>query len=187
MSSVDQATQTQLGNIEKKTGHDRQALFAAILGQNLTKHNDMVAFAKQQFGLGYGDANTLVHMARKSVAPLTEQVAGNPLDALYVGPKAHLRAVHEGLQARIDALGPHEKSPKKGYVSLRRKKQFAMLGPKTNSTVELGINLKDEISHPLAKKLPPGGMCQYAMRLSHVDEIDDALVAEIRRAYDQAG
>jgi hypothetical protein len=187
MSSVDQATQTQMGNIEKKTGHDRQVLFAAILGQNMTKHNDMVAFAKQQYGLGYGDANTLVHMARRSVAPLAEQVAENPLDALYVGAKAHLRTVHEALQSKIDSFGPHEISPKKGYVSLRRKKQFAMLGPKTNTSVELGLNLKEDAAHPLVKAVPPGGMCQYAARLGGVDEIDDALIALVRRAYDLAG
>lgn len=187
MSSVDQATQTQMGNIEKKTGHDRQSLFAAILGQNLSKHTDMVAFAKQQFALGNGDANTLVHMARRSVAPLAEQVAADPLDVLYVGSKADLRCIHEALQARIDSFGPHELSLKKGYVSLRRKKQFAMLGPKTNTAVELGLNLKEDVDHPLVKALPPGGMCQYAARLGSVDAIDDALVALVRRAYDLAG
>lgn len=176
-----------MGNIEKKTGQDRQSLFSAILGQDLTKHNDMVAFVKQQFGLGYGDANTLVHMARRSVEPLAEQVAQDPLDALYVGARAPLRTIHETLQARIDTFGPHEISPKKGYVSLRRKKQFAMIGPKTNSAVELGLNLKEEVDHPLVKVVPPGAMCQYAARLGSVDAIDDSLIALVRRAFDLAG
>lgn len=187
MSSVDQAIETQITNIEKKTGQDRQSLIAAILGQELPKHNDMVAYAKQRFGLGYGDANTLVHLARRSVQPLPEQVEADPLDAIYVGAKAHLRPIHEALQVKIDSFGPHEISPKKGYVSLRRKKQFAMLGPKTNSTIELGLNLKEDIQHPLVKTLPAGGMCPYGARLGNIEEIDDMLIALIRRAYDAAG
>ena len=34
---------------------------------------------------------------------------------------------------------------------------------------------------------PPGGMCQYKVRLTSPDEVDDELVAWARRAYDSAG
>lgn len=187
MNILDTASETQLRNIEKKTGQDRQQLFAAILGQNVAKHGEMRAFAKQKYGLGNGDANTLVHAARRSVEPMPDPSATDPLDAIYVGAKAHLRPIHDALQAAIDSFGPHELAPKKGYVSLRRKKQFAMLGPKTNSTIELGINLKETAGHPLLKTLPPGGMCHYAARLGSVEEVDPALLGILRRAYDLAG
>jgi len=62
--------------------------------------------------------------------------------ALYTGPKAALRPIHDALMARINAFGEFETSPKKSYVSLRRKKQFAMLGPATSTRVELGLNIK---------------------------------------------
>jgi hypothetical protein len=35
--------------------------------------------------------------------------------------------------------------------------------------------------------LPPGGMCQYKMRLSSPEEVDAELAAWIRAAYDAAG
>lgn len=88
---------------------------------------------------------------------------------------------------QIDAFGPFEIAPKKGYVSLRRAKQFAMLGPKTNTRFELGVNLKDEAEHPLLKPVKPGGMCQYVISLHSADEIDDAVIAIVRRAYEAAG
>lgn len=187
MSSVDQASETQLANIEKKTGQDRMALFAAVLGQGLAKHGEMVAWAKAHLGLGHGDANALVLHARRSSEPQDVTAAADPLDALYTGAKAGQRPIHEVLKAAIDAFGAYETAPKKGYVSLRRKKQFAMIGPKTSTQLELGLNSKEPLEHPLLKALPPGGMCHYAARLESAGQIDDALIAVIRQAYDAAG
>lgn len=188
MSSVDQASETQLANIEKKTGQDRQALFAAVLGQGLAKHGEMLAWAKAHLGLGHGDANALVLHARRSAEPQVDAAASaDPLDALYTGARAGQRPIHEALTAAIDAFGPYETALKKGYVSLRRKKQFAMIGPKTSTQLELGLNSKEPLEHVLLKALPPGGMCHYAARLESAGQIDDALIAAILRAYEAAG
>lgn len=189
MSSVDQASETQLANIEKKTGQDRQALFAAVLGQGLAKHGEMLAWAKAHLGLGHGDANALVLHAKRSAEPASGGAAASsdPLDALYTGARAGQRPIHEALKAAIDAFGAYETAPKKGYVSLRRKKQFAMIGPKTSTQLELGLNSKEPLDHPLLKPLPPGGMCHYAARLESAGQVDDALIAAIRRAYEAAG
>lgn len=35
--------------------------------------------------------------------------------------------------------------------------------------------------------IPPGGMCQYKVKLTGADEVDGDLLAWIRRAYDGAG
>ena len=40
---------------------------------------------------------------------------------------------------------------------------------------------------PVAEALPPGGMCQYKVKLSATHEVDAELIAWIRRAYDSAG
>ena len=102
-------------------------------------------------------------------------------------PIAGLRSMHEALVARIDAFGAYETAPKKGYVSLRRKKQFAMIGPATKSEVEIGVNAKDDRVAAVFTRLPPGGMCQFKTRIASVEAVDDALLAAIRIAYDEAG
>ena len=99
----------------------------------------------QEFGLGHGDANTLVHAIRKSDGTSAAEGKSDSqvLDEIYAGPKSGMRSIHEALMKQIQGFGEFEISPKKGYVSLRRKKQFAMLGPKTNTRFEVGINAKE--------------------------------------------
>ena len=94
----------------------------------------------ERLGLGYGDANMLAMRAKAAAAPAATDAA--PLDAIYSGAEAPLRALHEQLIAHIDKIGAYAKAPKKAYVSMRRKKQFAMLGPATKDQLELGLNAK---------------------------------------------
>ncbi|WP_421791274.1 DUF5655 domain-containing protein [Hyphobacterium sp.] len=186
MSAVDKALETQLTNIETKTGKTRDELGKLVLAQGLAKHGEMVKWVKETLGLGHGDANTLVHIARQSAQP-APPASSDPLDDIYTGTKAHQRPIHDVLMKRIDEFGDFEIAPKKGYLSLRRKKQFAMLGPKTKDRFELGINLKEDAEHKLMKALKPGGMCQYVVALHAVDEVDDDIFSIVKRAYDAAG
>jgi len=89
--------------------------------------------------------------------------------------------------AAIRSFGEFEIAPKKGYVSLRRKKQFATIGPATNTRVEVGLNMKDVPATPRLVAEKPGAMCQYKVRLTDASEVDDELVRWIRTAYDRAG
>jgi hypothetical protein len=89
--------------------------------------------------------------------------------------------------AAIDGFGAFEIAPKKGYLSLRRKKQFAMVGPATKTQVEIGLNAKDLPAGGRLAAVPPGGMCQYKVRLASPEEVDVELIAWMRTAYDAAG
>lgn len=145
---------------------------------------------KRDVGMGHGDANTLVHHILTSDGASSAAAAGKSADAvvddIYAGSKAHLRPIHDALMSAIRKFGPFEIAPKKGYVSLRGKKQFAMIGPATRTQVEVGLNLKDAAATVRLDALPPGGMCQYRVRLSDPFEVDQELVGWLRRAYDAA-
>ena len=185
MTDIDQAKATQLRNIEAKTGRSIQALCDEIRASGKAKHGEVRSWAIQHFGLGYGDANALAHAAN---SPTSVAGAGeDPLQQIYSGKKEHLRAIHDHLIAAISSWGEFEVAPKKAYVALRRKKQFAMLGPKNASTAELGINLKEEAASNRIVRQKPGGMCQYAIALTDPTEINQEVLAVLRRAFDTAG
>ena len=189
MSDIDKATQTQLDNIQKKTGKKLEQLGALLRKSGLSKHGELRLFAQKEFGLGYGDANTLVHAVLKSDG--TRQAEGKGegqlLDAMYSGPKAALRPIHDKLMKEIVKFGEFERAPKKNYFSLRRKKQFAMIGPATNTRVEVGLNAKGLKKNARLLEQPAGSMCNYVVRVTDAAEVDKELFAWIRAAYEAAG
>ncbi|MGE0044304.1 MAG: DUF5655 domain-containing protein [Hyphomonadaceae bacterium] len=189
MSAAEKAMATQLANIEKKTGKTLAQLRTAIAKSGKAKHGEIRTWLMETYGLGHGDANTLTHAALQSDGASQAKGASpnDVLDEIYAGKKAHLRPIHEKLMAAIGKFGEFEIAPKKGYVSLRRKKQFAMLGPKTNERFELGLNLKDELSTPGIIKQAPGGMCQYIAPLTSAADVTPEIMKALKAAYDAAG
>ena len=109
------------------------------------------------------------------------------LDAIYSGAKAALRPIHDKVMSDVDQFGTFEIAPKKTYLSLRRKKQFAMIGPATNTRVEVGLNLKGVDGTGRLVLMPPGGMCSHVVKLTSVADANAELIAWIRAAYDAAG
>jgi hypothetical protein len=189
MSSLDKAVQTQLENIQKKTGKSFDELADLVRKSGLNKHGEIRDFLKRELGLGHGDANTLVHAVLKSDGQRAAEGKSTDavLDEIYTGAKAHMRPIHEKLLNEIHKFGEFEIAPKKGYVSLRRKKQFAMIGPKTNTRFEVGINAKDLPKSARLLEQPKGSMCNYIVNLTNPKDVDRELVAWIKSAYEGAG
>ena len=180
------ARATQLRNIEAKTGQSLAQLCAVIATSGLAKVGEQRTMLMQALGLSYGDANALALMA-KEAAQAPPPADADPLDAIYSGAKATLRPLHAQLMAAIGNLGAFEIAPKKSYVSLRRKQQFAMLGPATLAQLELGLNIKALPPSPRLKTQPPASMCQYTVRVGSPAEIDAELLAWVRSAFEAAG
>jgi len=191
MSTLDQARETQLKNIQAKTGKSLAELTALIQSSGLTKHGEIRDMLIREFGLGFGDATMLVHFALQSDGQSAAQATGASLDdvvdEIYSGGKADLRPIHDRLMAAINQIGEFEVVPKKGYVSLRRKRQFAMIGPVTKTRIEVGINSKTLEATDRLIGMPPGGMCQFKVNVTEASQVDAELIAWIRQAYDSAG
>ncbi len=189
------ATITQLKNIQTRTGKSIAELHAAVAASGAAKHGERRSWLMEHFKLGYGDANVVAQFFDKPLpdlgagAPAAAATAasGDPLAAIYTGAKAGLRPLHEAVMSQIRAFGDFDEAPKKSYVSLRRKKQFAMVGPATKDSVEIGINAKDLPAHARLKLQPAGSMCNATTRITRTAEVDAQLQGWLRQAYDAAG
>jgi hypothetical protein len=185
---VDAALQSQIRNIETTYGKPLDQWFAVIDASGLTKHNQVVAMLKADHGLAHGAAHRVSLLARQrhgtgAAAP------SDPADALYVGAKAVLRPLHDALLGQIRALGAFEIAPKKGYLSLRRHKQFAMVQPSTASRIDLGLILP--ATTPTTSRLEPAAkfnpLFTHRVRITAATDLDDELSGWLTTAYMLAG
>ncbi len=194
MADPTAATLTQLRNIQARTGKTIAELHAAVAAGGAARHSDRRSWLMEHFKLGYGDANTvalffdkpLPELGGAAPAAAAPAASGDALEAIYAGAKAGLRPLHEALMARLQAFGSFEQAPKKAYVSLRRKKQFAMVGPATKDSIEIGLNAKDLPPHARLKPQPAGSMCNATTRIQCEAEVDAQLLGWIRQAFDAA-
>jgi hypothetical protein len=76
MSSIEKAYETQLHNIQKKTGRSLEELTALIHKSRLARHGEIRDMLKRDPGLGHGGANTLVHFVLKSDGERAAQAKG---------------------------------------------------------------------------------------------------------------
>jgi hypothetical protein len=190
MNAVEKGFATQLANIEKKTGKSLAELVKFVKASGLVRHGEIRDMLKEKLKLGHGDANTLTHVALDpSRMPRAVPTAsgGDQAAAFYTGGKAALKPIHDRLMKEIETFGPFEIAPKKTYLSLRRKKQFAMIGPATNTQVEVGLNVRGLKAGGRLVAMPDKSMCQYKIRVANVSEVDKELIGWIRKAFDAAG
>lgn len=184
----DEARERQIQGLVAKAGKPIEVLVAEVLVWGPGKHTELLKRAKEAFGLGHGHANFLVHLAREQAeAAAGATPAEDPLDGIYAGSKAPLRPLHEAFMARATNLGPFEEVPKKANVSLRRSKQFALVGPGSKGRLEVGVNLRGAEGTARFEALGPGKMCTHRTFVTDAGEIDDELLAFVRRAYEAAG
>jgi hypothetical protein len=191
MADEAKAMATMIANIEKQTGKSLAELIAVVKGAGGLKHGELRSMMMEQFGLGHGQANTVVHLALRSDGASTEAAAGQSaddvLDSIYSGKKLGLRPVHDAVLAIIASLGDCEAAPKKDYISYRRKKQFLMVGPKTNTAVELGFGARSLPGDARLKEMPPNSMCKFTTRVGSPAEVDATVRRWIELSYADAG
>jgi hypothetical protein len=187
MASVEDGLQAQIRNIEATYGKTMPEWFALISSSGKTKHTEVVAMLKGEYGMTHGAAHRVSLLARQA-AEAPHEDTGDPTAALYTGKKAAARPIHEALMKAVATFGDVTIAPKKGYLSLRRRKQFAMIQPSATGRIDLGLILKDQ---PAEGRLEPAtgfnALFTHRVRMATVAEVDDELTGWLRLAYDQAG
>jgi len=62
-----------------------------------------------------------------------------------------------------------------------------MIGPATETCVEIGLDLKGVDGAGRLLAMPPGSLCSHVVKLASVADANAELTAWIRVAYDAAG
>ena len=180
MASPEEMAAKMIENMPKNTGKSLEAWLKIAKSSGLEKHGEIVKYLKTEHGMTHGYASLVSAKARET---------GEEIDlvaAQYSGAKADLKPIHDDIVAFAKSLGADvEIAPKKASVSLRRKKQFALITPATKTRIDLGLALKGEAATGRLETY--NAMCSHRVRLEQTSEFDDQVKDWVRTAYDRSG
>ena len=179
---MDKALQTMINNMPEKTGKSLEEWKKILKEKSFTKFSEGVKYLKSEFGVTHGFANTIVTLSKDN-----QDAPENLVTKQYEG-KESLKPIYDQLIAAVKKLGDDVKiTPKKGSVSIIRKRQFVLIKPATKSRIDLGFKLKDKpTTERLENSGPFGSMCTHRVRISSVEEVDKELIGWIEEAYQKA-
>jgi predicted transport protein len=110
------------------------------------------------------------------------------VDGQYVGAKAALRPIFDAVRDAALALGDDVTlEGRSTYVPFVRRRQFAAVAAATSSRVDLGLRFTDPPSSERLESAKAPGAATHKVSLRAVDELDDAVRALLRVAYEQNG
>lgn len=181
--SQEQIAADMVSNLKATTGKSLQEWLPIVSAAKVTKHSEIVAYLKTKHDIGHGYATMIAHKVLKSDA--SEFDAAALIAAQYAGPKSALKPIYDKLLVAIRRFGSDvEVAPKKGYVSLRRSKQFALIQPTTAARLDVGINLKGVA--PGTRLTASGSfnaMVSHRVRVESAADVDAELIGWLEQAY----
>ena len=179
---MDKALQTMIDNMPEKTGKSLDEWKKILKEKSFSKHSEGVQFLKSEHGVTHGFANAIVSLSKEDQSSSMDLI-----QAQYKG-KEDLIPIYEMLMDYVKSLGSDITiSPKKGSVSVIRKRQFVLIKPATKTRIDLGFKLKDKpTTERLENSGPFGSMCTHRVKLSDTSDIDKELKDWISEAYEKS-
>lgn len=189
MATPDVAIASMIQNLAERTGKTLDQWIKIAQKSKLAKYGQIVSMLKSDHALTHGYANLIALRTLQGTGDGVALTGDALIDAQYAGATARLRPIFDALIAAVQRFGEDvEVSPKKTYVSLRRRKQFALIQRSTATRVDVGINLKGK--KPTARLENAGSfnaMVSHRVRLEKPSEVDRQLIDWMKQAYDAAG
>lgn len=187
MATPEEMAAAMEANLEDKTGKPLGEWLAIVQASGASRHGEIVKLLKAGHGMTHGYANLVAHRALAASADMTGEA--DLVAAQYAGKKAGLKPIYDRLAETVCGFGNDvEIAPKKAYVSVRRKKQFAIFQPSTASRLDVGLNLRGvEPAGRLEASGSFNAMVTHRVRLDSPGDVDAELAAWLRAAFDAAG
>lgn len=184
---MEQAEKTMLDNLHKNTGRTLDEWIIIVQKEKFEKHGQILKFLKENHGFTHGFANLVAMKARGADAGSVEN-KDELIEKQYKG-KEHFKPIYDKIIGEVKKFGKDvEVAPKNAYVSLRRKKQFALLQPATKTRFEIGINLKGQVPGGKLEENPSSNaMCSHKINIEKIEDVDQEVVNWLKNAYENAG
>ena len=173
-------------NLPEKTGRSLEEWVELVRAQGPEARKDRVAWLKQEYKLGHGQASTVAEAAAKPIG-YAELTPEERLAAQYEGPKAALRPIFDKLLTAVKELGNDiTVNPLQTYTAIIRRRQFALIQPSTGTRVDLGLVLPGIEQTPRLQTA--GGLgnvrTTHRVALESPDDVDDEVLGWLKVAYD---
>lgn len=184
---MDSAELSMIENLHKNTGKTLDQWIVIVKGKNFSKHGEIIKFLKENHKFTHGFANFVALKSRGADSRSVEN-KDELIEKQYKG-KEHFRPLYDKLITEVKKFGSDvEIAPKNANVSLRRKKQFALLQPATKTRFEIGINLKgQDPKGKLVAITAANAMCSHKIDLAGIDDADTEVFDWLKKAYENAG
>jgi predicted transport protein len=169
----------------EKTGKSLDHWIKVVQATKIEKHGEIIKFLKTEHGFTHGFANFVSLKARAADAASFNE---KDLIATQYKGKESLKPIYELILSEVKKFGDDvEVATKKTNVSLKTKKQFALVQPSTKTRIDLGLKLKGkEPQGRLENSGPFGAMCTHRIKLSQVSEVDAEVINYLKEAYEQS-
>ncbi len=182
--------QAYLDNIQAKTGKSPEDFKAMAAQKGFmqpgVKAGQIVAWLKQDYGLGQGHAMAIVLLLRQANAPRTTAEEG--ISKHFTGSRAHWREPYDQLMRKLQKFGPDVSlAPTNSYISLLRNgKKFGVVQI-TSDRMDVGIKLKGApTGGRFAKSGSWNNMVTHRVQVDDAKQLDREVLSWLRQAYDKA-
>lgn len=179
---MDKALQTMINNMPEKTGKSLAEWKIILSTKAFAKHSEGVKFLKSEHGVSHGFANTIVTLSKE------ENHSNEDLIENQYKGKESLFPIYEKLIPILKNFGNDVTiTPKKGSVSIIRKRQFVLIKPATKTRIDLGLKLPGvPTTERLENSGPFGTMCTHRVKITSLEDINDELISWMNNAYELA-
>jgi hypothetical protein len=175
-----------ISNLPERTGRSLDEWLMLTPAAPEQKHSTIVAWLQHEHGMTHGYANLVAtaHLRPDSLSATEAVDYVHRLDAQYAG-KEHLKPIYDRLIEVASGFdGGFDAILKRNYVSLRRRKQFAIIKPSTKTRLDLGLCMRGV--EPAGRLEPSGkfsSMASHRVRITSVDEVDNEISIWLRLAH----
>jgi hypothetical protein len=178
--------ETYLENARAKTGKTWQDFRELARERGLSKHGEIIAWLKAEYGLGHGHANAVTQMILHADEPKVSR--DDKLDAHFAGAKAVWRESYDTLAAEVKRFGDDVGIlPVKSYINLQRAGRKFGIVQVTGKRLDIGIKNADA---PFDARFKDGSawnaMVTHRIQITDPREVDGEVIARLRKAYERA-